>query len=139
MDLSFAKTSRAVPLRLDEESVSETRSLHLVECCDTPRGRGVISTIVVKPSPGNDFVTIHDYLSTLHPFLLASRESIVAYQNMLDMGDGTDDPKLMVDHNGLNDLMILLEDQDSAWWKNSERRTHPSKLVDDDWISATEG
>ncbi|KAF2968640.1 hypothetical protein GQX73_g4878 [Xylaria multiplex] len=102
----------------DEESLSEERPLHLLECCDTPRPRGKISTIVVKPSPGNEFVTIHDYLSTLHPFLLASREDILNIANMWDQGDRPAEAKLMVNHNSLRSLRISLEDEDSALWRS---------------------
>ncbi|KAJ8133134.1 hypothetical protein O1611_g495 [Lasiodiplodia mahajangana] len=109
----------------------EHRPVHLLECCGTPRPRGKTSTIVVKASPGNEFITIHDYLSTIHPFLLASRADLLEIVNLWDEGDRPAETKLMVMHDGLVGLMILLEDDDSAWWRCHERRTRPSSLVDD--------
>ncbi|KAI0486858.1 hypothetical protein F4859DRAFT_510642 [Xylaria cf. heliscus] len=98
----------------DEESLSEEQPQHLLECCNTLRPRGTISTIVVKPSPGNELVTTHDYLSTVHPFLLASREDILHIINIWDQGDRPAETGLLVNHDVLNDLMISLEDNDSG-------------------------
>ncbi|KAI1164865.1 hypothetical protein F5B18DRAFT_613720 [Nemania serpens] len=115
----------------DWESLSEERPLHLLECCHTPRPRGIKTSIVVKPSPGNEFVTIHDYLSTVHAFLLASREDILTSMYVLDPGGRPAEPKLMVDYNGLSAVMILHEEEDAVRWR-SERRQRPSHLADDD-------
>ncbi|KAI3326985.1 hypothetical protein HD806DRAFT_379174 [Xylariaceae sp. AK1471] len=115
----------------DEESLSEERPLHLLECC-TPRPRHVKSSVVVNPSPGNEFITIHDYLSTVHEFLLASRENILAAWNVLESVSLPAETKLLVNYDGLDNLMILLEHEDWDRWRSSFRRKRPSHLADDD-------
>ena len=40
---------------------------HLLVCCGTKRPRGKAVRLVVKPAAsGNEIVTVHDYLSTVH-------------------------------------------------------------------------
>ncbi|KAI0191653.1 hypothetical protein F4808DRAFT_382483 [Astrocystis sublimbata] len=54
----------------DESPVAEVppqQPLWLLECCWQPRPRGKTFEVVVRPSPGNDFVTIHDWLSAAPP------------------------------------------------------------------------
>ncbi|KAI1181460.1 hypothetical protein F5B17DRAFT_436772 [Nemania serpens] len=118
-------------LDYDPDLDGESR-LHLLECCGMLRPRGVVSSIVVKPSPGNEFVTIHDYLTTVHAFLLASRDDILAAMSACEPEILPAETKLMVNHNMLDCLMILLEEENSAEWWNCFRRTRPSNLVDDD-------
>ncbi|KAM6484615.1 hypothetical protein HDV62DRAFT_404403 [Trichoderma sp. SZMC 28011] len=50
----------------------------LIRCCgdDRPlRKRGL--KIKVTPSAGNSFVTVHDYVSVVHPWLMGLREDII--------------------------------------------------------------
>ncbi|KAI1199803.1 hypothetical protein F5X97DRAFT_322057 [Nemania serpens] len=114
-----------------DKSLSEERPLHLLECCNTPRPRRKIPSIIVKPSPGNDFVTIHDYLSTIHPFLLALREDIPDIMYEWNQGHPTPETKLWIDHGGLTQLWVSFE-VDLVWWKRNERRTSPSQVADED-------
>ena len=48
---------------------------HRLGCCGEARPRGKKASIVVKPASG-DFVTVHDYLSTIHPWLLSFKADI---------------------------------------------------------------
>lgn len=52
----------------------EEEELHLLRCCrgDRPRKKG--ATLLVKATGA--FLTIHDYLSVVHPWLLGRREDI---------------------------------------------------------------
>ncbi|KAI1109755.1 hypothetical protein F5Y14DRAFT_431321 [Nemania sp. NC0429] len=93
----------------DREEEPEGRGLHLLECCGFPRPRHIKSSIVVKPSPGNEFITIHDYLSTVHPFLLESRQNILSALGVLETDCPPPETKLVVSHFA-NSLMVCCED-----------------------------
>ena len=87
------------------------RSVHLLECCGQPRPRKKRSKITVKPAAsGSGFVTVHDYLSTVHPWLMGLRGDI---QNARSVGE--DEPPstdIMVNFNTLYSLMM----SDKATW-----------------------
>ncbi|GAW24991.1 hypothetical protein ANO14919_145890 [Xylariales sp. No.14919] len=117
-----------------EEPLSEEQPLYLLECCDQPRPLGKTFKVVVQPSPGNEFVTIHDYLSTLHPLLLESRDDIIASLCLTYDRQRPAEPKLLVNHNYPKKLSFLelSNFETPAFWVNSTRRTRPCSLVDDD-------
>ncbi|KAI9643834.1 hypothetical protein NHQ30_007185 [Ciborinia camelliae] len=50
----------------------------LLKCCgeDRPLGKRGIK-LVVTPSAGNHFVTVHDYVSAVHPWLMSLRKDIL--------------------------------------------------------------
>lgn len=73
--------------------------------------------IVVTASEGG-FVTVHDYLSTVHPWLMSMREDILKAKDVWDEGFRTD---FLVDYNGLK--CLSLEEKD-AWIR------HKSQVVD---------
>ncbi|RYC59772.1 hypothetical protein CHU98_g6434 [Xylaria longipes] len=117
----------------DELPVSEEQPVYLLECCDEPRPRGKTFKVVVQPSPGNEFVTIHDYLSTLHPLLLESRDDILDSMSMMYDRERPAEAKLFVNHNSPRHLNFSLDyEEDSAHWMRCERRTRPCPLADDD-------
>ena len=60
----------------DEEGEGEGAE-HLLMCCGEKRPRGKAVSVVVKPAASHGFVTIHDYLSTVHPWLVSLREDIL--------------------------------------------------------------
>ena len=76
----------------DEDSDAESdgewewRGHYLLMCCGIGRPRRKSVSIEVKPSAssGRDFVTLHDYLTTVHPWLLGHREDILASMGMAD-------------------------------------------------------
>ncbi|OBT65800.1 hypothetical protein VE03_03314 [Pseudogymnoascus sp. 23342-1-I1] len=57
------------------ESDSDTE--FLMRCCDQDRPLRKAAKLLVKPSAGNDFVTVHDYVSAVHPWLMSLREDIL--------------------------------------------------------------
>ena len=59
----------------DERSDTEI----LIHCCDEDRPLGKQGlTLEVRPSPGNDFVTVKDYVGAVHPWLMSMQDDILA-------------------------------------------------------------
>lgn len=58
----------------DEDEKSDGEE-HLLVCCGMTRPRGKKTKVVVKAT--GDFVTIHDFLSVVHPYLMARRDEIL--------------------------------------------------------------
>ncbi|KAI0395362.1 hypothetical protein F5Y17DRAFT_205044 [Xylariaceae sp. FL0594] len=117
---------------LDEPPFSEENPVWLVKCCGKPRPRGKGFKVVVQPSPGKEFVTIHDYVSTLHPRLLESRDDIIDNLCMVYDKVRPAEVKLFVNFNGPKSLQFDLDyESQSARWINDEKRRRPCPLVDD--------
>ncbi|KAI4730259.1 hypothetical protein E4T49_01727 [Aureobasidium sp. EXF-10728] len=67
----------------DEDSDTEI----LVRCCDEDRPLGKQGlTLEVRPSPGNDFVTIKDYVGAVHSWLMSMRDDILAAMRIAEPG-----------------------------------------------------
>jgi hypothetical protein len=99
------------------------KSEHLLECCGLPRPQNKDSKIIVRPTEsGEGFITIHDYLSTVHPWLISLREDILSARNVWETNPGTD---LMVDCNGLDSLMIY---EKAEWIKDQSYRFDPVSM-----------
>ncbi|KAG9948855.1 hypothetical protein KCU85_g4771, partial [Aureobasidium melanogenum] len=66
----------------DERSDTEI----LVHCCgeDRPLGKEGL-TLGVRPSPGNDYVTVKDYVGAVHPWLMSMQHDILAAVEMVDV------------------------------------------------------
>ena len=67
-----------------------------------------------------EFLTVHDFVSAVHPWLLGLREDILAAEGVLDAKPLRQDTKLMVYYPSPRCLTILDED---AWKVN--RKKHP--------------
>ncbi|KAI0400816.1 hypothetical protein F4802DRAFT_583666 [Xylaria palmicola] len=117
---------------VDGPGLSEEHPVHLVECCGEPRPRGKTLEVVVQPSPGNAFVTIHDWLSTLHPRLLEARDDIIDSMCMMYDRERPAEVKLFVRHPSTSCLMFTLDYQESAHWMSHARRSRPCPVADDD-------
>ena len=55
---------------------------HLLKCCggqNRPLGKG--TNVVIVPAPRAEFVTVHDFVSVVHPYLLARRDDIIDGMN----------------------------------------------------------
>lgn len=69
----------------EEEGEEEDSNMQLLMCCDEIRPHGKDVKLVVKPATrGEGFVTVHDYVSALHPWLMNMREDIVKAKGALD-------------------------------------------------------
>lgn len=65
-----------------------------LECCGTPRPCGKVVKFVVRAT--SDFITVHDYLSAVHPWLLSLRDDILSALGVDDDKSLPADTKLMV-------------------------------------------
>lgn len=88
----------------------EHTEVQLLKCCGIawPRGKNV--SLVVKPAVDGEeeFVTVHDYLTAVHPWLMGFRGEILAAKGMLNWDDEPlgEETELMLNSNGLEILMI---------------------------------
>jgi hypothetical protein len=60
----------------DPDEYENEREVHLLVCCGMERPRKKGTNILVKAT--GDFLTIHDFLSVVHPYLMARRDDILA-------------------------------------------------------------
>jgi hypothetical protein len=99
---------------------------HLLVCCETQRPRGKAARVVVKPSSssGNEFVTLHDYLSTVHPWLMSLREDILGAMGVLDDKALPAETKIMVDYTAPESLKMYSE----AEWIRMKRK-RPTNIL----------
>ncbi len=100
---------------------------HLLVCCGTQRPRGKPVSVVVKPSAssGKEFVTLHDYLSTVHPWLMSLREDILGAMGILDDEPLPTETKIMVDYSAPDSLKMYKE----AEWIGLRRKLPSSVLA----------
>ncbi|RKU49675.1 hypothetical protein DL546_009789 [Coniochaeta pulveracea] len=89
---------------------------NLLRCCgqNRPRGKGT-NHLVIRPRSGN-YLTIHDFVSTVHPYLLSRRDDILAALGN-KMGREHPDPpdtKLMVVWCG-REPNALTVDNEKEW------------------------
>lgn len=81
---------------------------HLLRCCGTDRPRGKNATLLVKAT--GQFLTIHNYVSAVHPWLMGLREDILRA-----MGDAQEseplpaNTKLLVCWPGPQELDVMEE------------------------------
>jgi hypothetical protein len=85
---------------------------HLLFCCGEERPRMKNYRILVTPANLSEgFVTVHDYLSTVHPWIMSLRDELVKIARACSIGP-TSTADMMVDCNGLDNLRM----SDSASW-----------------------
>lgn len=63
------------PFADDDEDEKSDGEEHLLVCCWEKRPRGKGTHVLVKAT--DEFVTIHDFLSVVHPYLMARRDEII--------------------------------------------------------------
>lgn len=84
----------------------------LLRCCGEDRPKDHVPLVVTAPpSSGRQHVTVHDYVSAVHPWLMAQRDEILAAKDVWEEGLLPADTKLAVNYHGVDHLMITeLED-----------------------------
>jgi hypothetical protein len=92
---------------------------HLLRCCGSDRPRGKNATVEVKAGlhSKEDFITIHDYLLTVHPWLLGLKEDILGAISVFEDDPLPPETMLMV---ALAIPDMLLIQQKAEWmqdWK----------------------
>ena len=91
---------------------------HLLFCCGEERPRMKNHRIIVTPANLSDgFITVHDYLSTVHPWLMGLRDELVKIARECSVGP-TSTADMVVNCNGLVDLSMF----DSASWVKDKSR-----------------
>ncbi|OBT85704.1 hypothetical protein VE02_05944 [Pseudogymnoascus sp. 03VT05] len=87
-----ARYGRLPDLGLEDEEREEEEegdedydpNMQLLMCCGEIRPHGKDVKLVVKPATGGEgFVTVHDYVSALHPWLMNMKEDIVKAKGVL--------------------------------------------------------
>lgn len=89
----------------DDED-DEDGETELLRCCNTDRPKKA-QPLVVNAS--DTYVTVHDYLSALHPWLMGLREDIVRADNVFDDKTPDDYRNLVVDFTLPDSLRIVDE------------------------------
>ncbi|KAH8199949.1 hypothetical protein TruAng_005888 [Truncatella angustata] len=91
---------------------------HLLKCCGEERPRKKSTSLLVEAK--GDFVTIHDYVSAVHPWLMGLRNDILqAAGDVLDSVPLPPNTKLMVNYPGPDSLAVAEEKQ----WFQARKRT----------------
>ncbi|KAL2132771.1 hypothetical protein VTI74DRAFT_3395 [Chaetomium olivicolor] len=92
---------------------------HLLRCCGIDRPLNKAATLVVEAN--GEFLTVHDFVSAVHPWLLGLREDILAASGcLLDDKPLPQDTKLMVYYPEPRSLLVV----DEETWK-VRRKEHP--------------
>jgi hypothetical protein len=100
---------------------------HLLRCCGEDRPRSKAVRLVVDASE-KDFVTVHDFLSTVHPWLMSMLDDIRA---AMETGRGSPlpaDTTLMV-VAGCDRLMVV-EEQEWSGFKRKQPTPSPEPEMD---------
>ncbi|KFY06764.1 hypothetical protein V492_07764 [Pseudogymnoascus sp. VKM F-4246] len=103
---------RPYPSEMNEDGGwdSDSDTEYLVGCCGEDRPTKNAAKLVVKPSVGNDYVTVHDYVSAVHPWLMSMREDILK-ATMLFLGNPRSPPTdFMVKHTPQTTFLEEKED-----------------------------
>ncbi len=90
---------------------------HLLMCCGTDRPLNKAATLEVRAK--GEFLTVHDFVSAVHPWLMGLREDILAAAGVLEKKPLPADSELMVYHPGPGSLMIVVGEEE---WKRSMRK-----------------
>ncbi|KAI0382817.1 hypothetical protein F5Y04DRAFT_252396 [Hypomontagnella monticulosa] len=96
---------------------------HVLKCCGSERPRKKAAYLVVKAT--SECITIHDYVSAVHPWLMGLREDILGALGVWDSKPRPPETKLMVNFDGPGYLMI----QEEKSWLAARRRTRDILLA----------
>lgn len=95
---------------------------HLLMCCGVKRPRGKKASLAIKASV-ESFVTVHDYVSVVHPWLMSLRDDILEVMGMENGRSLPSETKLMVG-NRLDKLKMYKQ----AEWIRNEKGNAKSRL-----------
>ncbi|KAH7371719.1 hypothetical protein BKA66DRAFT_514065 [Pyrenochaeta sp. MPI-SDFR-AT-0127] len=108
----------------DFDSDSEEGPEHLLRCCRGDRPRKTKVSLTVNATKG--FLTVHDYVSAVHPWLLALREKILqASGDLQDNVPLPSDTKLMITSYLSPDLLVTVEEER---WKRDKSKKENMKF-----------
>jgi hypothetical protein len=92
---------------------------HLMRCCGMDRPRDKAARLEVQAT--GEFLTVHEFVSAVHPWLMGLREDILAAEGVLEKKALPADSELMVFYAEPDCLTIVVGEQN---WKNY-RKKHP--------------
>lgn len=99
---------------------------HLLKCCTTVRPRGKKTSVVVEPHStrdGSRYVTIQDYVATVHPWLMSMHEDIRWAVNChVDDKPRDEGKKLAVNYDAPESLMVVDQDEWMALARTRSQR-----------------
>lgn len=79
----------------DGDADDDLENIGVIACCGIPRPIDKDATIVVVPAnkdgPDGGYVTVHDFVTTVHPWAMSLRGEVL---QAMGEGDGNPDPKL---------------------------------------------
>ncbi|KFY56382.1 hypothetical protein V497_06306 [Pseudogymnoascus sp. VKM F-4516 (FW-969)] len=99
----------------------------LLRCCGTDRPRGKAAKIRVTPLEGREFVSVHDYLTTVHPWLMNVRGDILEYMGLWK-GKAAEEESVLTLDSFVGDLNVAGQTRGFRSW--SQRLRDISKLMD---------
>lgn len=107
-----------------DEDEDEEGSEHLLKCCGGERPRNKAVSLLVKAT--GEFLTLHNYVSAVHPWLMGLREDILqAAGDLLDNVPLPADTRLMVDYPGPENVILLGERE---WRQERSKKSLNSTL-----------
>ncbi|KAI1376909.1 hypothetical protein F4677DRAFT_60727 [Hypoxylon crocopeplum] len=109
----------------DSDEDEEGQPGHLLMCCGTRRPRGKAASVVVKPAT-EAFVTVHDYLSTVHPWLVSVRDDLLSAMGLWDDKPLPPETRLMVNYDAADSLKMY----DRPTWIILRRNKPSQRLLD---------
>ena len=84
--------------------------MQLVKCCGELRPRNKKASLIVTPArDGQGFVTLHNYLSAVHPWLMSLRKELSAALSAMHDTSLEPDTQLSVNSTALDTLTIETE------------------------------
>ncbi|KAK1673083.1 hypothetical protein BDP55DRAFT_634319 [Colletotrichum godetiae] len=104
-DLSKSEGSSSEGEKKDDDD--DSGGGELSRCCDTDRPKRAYP-LIIKASNA-EYITVHDYVSVLHPWLMGLRQDIAQADNLMGERTPEESESLVVDITTLDYLRIMNE------------------------------
>lgn len=96
---------------LQPEDDDDDEGPHLLRCCGTDRPVGARPMVIWPLDATKDYVTVHDYISALHPWLMGLRGDFARADNVWDDRKPADYERLVVDYSEPAHLTMMDEER----------------------------
>jgi hypothetical protein len=97
---------------VEEDDVHQESELRVLKCCGSSRPIGKDAKLLVTPdSDGDGFVTLRDYLSAVHPWLMAPRQDILDAQSVYEDTQWSVDPEVVINYSEPGSLWLEIKDE----------------------------
>ncbi len=98
---------------------------HLLMCCGTDRPLNKAVTLEVRAK--GEFLTVHEFVSAVHPWLMGLREDILAAAGVLERKPLPADSELMIYYPGPGRLLIRVGEEE--WKSFNKKHPHHDRLA----------